>query len=42
MRVDIDGVALHVHEHGEGDPIILLHPGPGLDGSVFVRYVSQR
>jgi proline-specific peptidase len=40
LRVDIDGDALHVHEHGEGDPIILLHPGPGLDGSVFFPWLE--
>jgi 2-hydroxy-6-oxonona-2,4-dienedioate hydrolase len=27
--------ALHVHEAGSGPPVVLLHPGPGLDGSVF-------
>jgi pimeloyl-ACP methyl ester carboxylesterase len=26
---------LHVHEAGSGPPVVLLHPGPGLDGSVF-------
>jgi proline iminopeptidase len=27
--------SLHVHEAGSGPPVVLLHPGPGLDGSVF-------
>jgi proline iminopeptidase len=27
---------LHVRDLGSGPPIVLLHPGPGLDGSVFL------
>lgn len=27
--------SLHVHESGSGSAVVLLHPGPGLDGSVF-------
>src|ERR687890_232011 len=27
--------SLHAHESGTGPPVVLLHPGPGLDGSVF-------
>jgi pimeloyl-ACP methyl ester carboxylesterase len=27
---------LHVRDLGSGAPIVLLHPGPGLDGSVFL------
>jgi proline iminopeptidase len=27
---------LHVVDLGEGPPVVLLHPGPGLDGSVFL------
>jgi pimeloyl-ACP methyl ester carboxylesterase len=27
---------LHVRDLGSGQPIVLLHPGPGLDGSVFL------
>src|ERR687896_2324089 len=27
---------LHVRELGAGPPVVLLHPGPGLDGSVFL------
>jgi pimeloyl-ACP methyl ester carboxylesterase len=27
--------SLHVHEAGSGQPVVLVHPGPGLDGSVF-------
>ena len=29
-------MALHVRDLGEGPPVVLLHPGPGLDGSVFL------
>src|SRR4051812_20249466 len=28
-------------ELGTGDPIVLLHPGPGLDGSVFLPGVER-
>src|SRR4051795_8945197 len=27
---------LHVRDLGSGSPVVLLHPGPGLDGSVFL------
>ena len=27
---------LHIRDLGEGPPVVLLHPGPGLDGSVFL------
>jgi proline iminopeptidase len=27
---------LHVRDLGSGPPVVLLHPGPGLDGSVFL------
>jgi pimeloyl-ACP methyl ester carboxylesterase len=27
---------LHVRDLGAGPPVVLLHPGPGLDGSVFL------
>ena len=27
---------LHVVDLGDGPPVVLLHPGPGLDGSVFL------
>jgi proline iminopeptidase len=29
-------MALHVRDLGTGPPVVLLHPGPGLDGSVFL------
>ena len=32
---------LHRRDFGEGDPIVLLHPGPGLDGSVFLPGVMR-
>jgi proline iminopeptidase len=34
-------MALFHRELGEGDPIVLLHPGPGLDGSVFLPGVER-
>lgn len=35
MRVSVGDVALYVHERGEGRPLVALHGGPGLDGSVW-------
>ena len=35
MRVSVGDVELHVHEKGEGRPLVALHGGPGLDGSVW-------
>ncbi len=35
MRVPVGDVELYVHEKGEGRPLIALHGGPGLDGSVW-------
>lgn len=35
MRVSLGDVEVHVHEKGEGRPLIALHGGPGLDGSVW-------
>jgi proline iminopeptidase len=32
-------MALHVRDLGAGPPVVLLHPGPGLDGSVFLPHV---
>jgi proline iminopeptidase len=32
---------LHVRDLGSGPPVVLLHPGPGLDGSVFLPHVNQ-
>jgi pimeloyl-ACP methyl ester carboxylesterase len=29
-------MALHVRDLGSGPPVVFLHPGPGLDGSVFL------
>jgi proline iminopeptidase len=34
-------MALHVRDLGAGPPVVLLHPGPGLDGSVFLPHVQQ-
>src|SRR5918995_5215842 len=31
---------MHVRELGEGPPVLLLHPGPGLDGTVFMPGVE--
>jgi pimeloyl-ACP methyl ester carboxylesterase len=32
---------LFVRDIGSGDPVLVLHPGPGLDGSVFLPGVNQ-
>ena len=32
---------LPVRDLGDGPPVVLLHPGPGLDGSVFLPHVQQ-
>lgn len=32
---------LHVRDLGDGPPVVLLHPGPGLDGSVFLPHVNR-
>ena len=32
---------LHVRDLGAGPPVVFLHPGPGLDGSVFLPHVNQ-
>lgn len=34
-REMVDGVELHWREAGDGPPLVLLHPGPGLDGAVL-------
>jgi proline iminopeptidase len=31
---------MHVRELGDGPPVLLLHPGPGLDGTVFMPGVE--
>jgi proline iminopeptidase len=40
MRVNVGDIELHVREEGSGRPIILLHGGPGLDGSVWFPGVA--
>ena len=35
MRVSVGDLELYVHERGEGRPLVALHGGPGLDGSVW-------
>ena len=35
MRLSVGDIELYVHERGEGRPIVALHGGPGLDGSVW-------
>jgi pimeloyl-ACP methyl ester carboxylesterase len=32
---------LHVRDLGSGPPIVFLHPGPGLDGSVFLPHALR-
>jgi proline iminopeptidase len=34
-------MAVQVRDLGDGPPVVLLHPGPGLDGSVFLPHVQQ-
>ena len=41
MRVDIDDVGLFVREFGQGDPVVLVPPGPGLDGSAFFPWFER-
>ncbi len=40
MRVNVGDVALYVRAEGAGRPLVLLHGGPGLDGSVFFPALS--
>ena len=41
MRVDLaDRVGLHVEELGEGQPLIVLHGGPGVDHTMFRPYLD--
>jgi len=35
VRVPVGDIELYVHELGEGRPLLALHGGPGLDGSVW-------
>jgi pimeloyl-ACP methyl ester carboxylesterase len=32
---------LHVRDIGSGPPVVFLHPGPGLDGSVFLPHATR-
>jgi pimeloyl-ACP methyl ester carboxylesterase len=38
LRIDIGNSSLFVHEFGEGKPIVMVPPGPGLDGSAFLPW----
>ncbi len=40
MRVNVGDIELHVREEGAGRPLVLLHGGPGLDGSVFFPEIA--
>ena len=40
MRVNVGDVELYVRAEGAGRPLVLLHGGPGLDGSVFFPALS--
>jgi proline iminopeptidase len=40
VRVDVGDIELHVREEGAGRPLVLLHGGPGLDGSVFFPEIA--
>jgi pimeloyl-ACP methyl ester carboxylesterase len=41
MRVSVGDVELFVHEQGKGKPLVALHGGPGLDGSVWFPGLDQ-
>jgi len=38
--VDVGDTLLHVVERGHGDPLLLLHGGPGLDHHAFADYLD--
>jgi proline iminopeptidase len=40
VRVNVGDIELHVREEGGGRPLVLLHGGPGLDGSVFFPEIA--
>jgi proline iminopeptidase len=40
MRVDVGDIELYVREEGEGRALVLLHGGPGLDGSIFFPEIA--
>jgi pimeloyl-ACP methyl ester carboxylesterase len=40
VRVNVGDIELHVREEGAGRPLVLLHGGPGLDGSVFFPEIA--
>jgi pimeloyl-ACP methyl ester carboxylesterase len=40
MRVNVGDIELYVREEGEGRPLVLLHGGPGLDGSIFFPEIA--
>ena len=41
MVTEGDAAGLHYRELGGGRPLVLLHPGPGLDGSVFFPWFER-
>jgi proline iminopeptidase len=40
VRVNVGDIELYVREQGAGRPLVLLHGGPGLDGSVFFPQIA--
>jgi proline iminopeptidase len=40
MEIVVNGLRLHWREDGAGRPLVLLHPGPGLDGSIFFPFLE--
>jgi pimeloyl-ACP methyl ester carboxylesterase len=40
VRVNVGDIELYVREEGAGRPLVLLHGGPGLDGSVFFPEIA--
>src|SRR6478609_860513 len=41
MRVSVGDIELCVHEQGKGRPLVALHGGPGLDGSVWFPALDE-
>jgi proline iminopeptidase len=40
MEIVVNALRLHWREAGSGSPLVLLHPGPGLDGSIFLPFLE--
>lgn len=42
MQLDTGEIVLHARDAGSGPPLVLLHPGPGLDGSALFDFFAPR